>query len=211
MGRRTLAIAALLCLTDAAAYAFDKKEVKALGSVTLDAAQGERMPVTGGSSDDKVSGGQGLGIRAGLEIPNDEAKTFATQVFAGYKSSHGPIAAITEGLFYHHYIELSRWTVDLLEQYRFAEKFRFGAGATYHFGMKLRCVTTDNQTSAPCGASSPSRPDNALGALAQISSIPSDTFEMGVRYTHIDYKMGGQPFRENAWGLFMVLGFHPWH
>ena len=96
MGRRIHAIAAvaLLSLTDAAAHAFDKGEIKALGSVTLDAAQGERMPVTGGSSDDKVSGGQGLGIRAGLEAPNDEDKTFITQVFAGYKSSHGPVAAI---------------------------------------------------------------------------------------------------------------------
>src|SRR5262249_62248927 len=119
-------------------------------------------------------------------------------------------AAIVESLFYHHYIELSRWTVDLIEQYRFAENLRFGAGATYHFGMRLRCVTTDNQTSAPCGASSPSHPDNALGALAQLSFVAGDTFEAGVRFTHIDYNLAGQQFSETASCRSIALVFHPY-
>jgi hypothetical protein len=94
----------------------------------------------------------------------------------------------------------------VLEQYRFAGEFRFGLGATYQFGLRLRCVEIE---AGACGSAQTATPENAWGGLAQISYVAADTFEIGVRYTRIDYKLGGQRYDASTFGLFMVLGFHP--
>jgi hypothetical protein len=213
MGRGAQAItASLLFLAATGTYAFDKGDIRLLGSVTIDAAQGDRIPLPGGTSDDAVSGGQGMGIRAGLELANNEEKTFFTQLFAGYKDSHGPLGHFGESveraalapIDTGRYAELTRWTVDLLEQYRFSGNFRFGIGATYHFGLKLTCTETKAGACASIGSASP---DNAFGGVAQIS-YAEGAFEIGVRYTRIDYKLGGQRYDANTFGLFIVLGTH---
>ena len=213
MGRGAQAIVAvsLLFLAAASAYAFDKGDVRMLGSLTIDAAQGDRITLPGGISGvDDVSGGQGMGIRAGLEFANNEEKTFFTQFFAGYKGSHGPLghfgefveSAALAPIDTGRYAELTRWTVDLLEQYRFSGNFRFGIGATYHFGLKLTCTETKVGACASIGSASP---DNAFGGVTQIS-YAEGAFEIGVRYTRIDYKLGGQRYDASTFGLFIVLG-----
>src|SRR5262249_50054969 len=140
-------------------------------------------------------------------------KTFFTQFFAGYKASHGPLGqlgeffwkAVTAPIDNGRYAELNRWGLDLLEQYRFAGNFRFGVGATYQFGLKLKCTETK---AGACPSGSSAYPDNALGGLAQVSYVAGDTVEFGVRYTRIDYKLGGQRYDANTFGLFIVLGTH---
>jgi len=210
MGRwiHATAAASLLFLAGAGAHAFDKRDIKGLGSLTIDAAQGDRIPL---ANVEPVPAGLGWGLRAGLEIPNTEAKTFFTQAFAGYKTSYGPLGHVGEfftrasPLSNQAYAELHRWTADLMEQYRFAGDFRFGLGATYQFGLRLRCVEIE---AGACGSAQTTKPENAWGALAQLSYVISDTFEFGARYTRIDYKTGGQRYDGNTWGVFMVLGFH---
>lgn len=204
---QTIVAISFFALFNAQCYA---RDMKFLGAVGWDAAGGNQIPLT---SNDSVSASRGLTLKIGLEMPNNEAKTFVTQFFLGYKTSHGVFEELGEsfsdflasafGLSDHRYAQFKRYPIEVIEQYQFPERFRVGAGITYYLNPTVVCVETQ---SGGCSSISSIDFNNALGVLIQFS-YAWKTVELGVRYTFIDYKNAGQRYDGSEAGLFVGFGF----
>jgi hypothetical protein len=195
-------------LFHAQCYALDLKDIELLGSLGWDDSKGDQIALP---STDSTSASRGWAVKVGLEIPNNESKTFVTQFLLGYKTSHSfldetgeALADIFPKLFHvgnHRYSRFTRYPIEVVEQYQFSDKYRLGVGVTYHLNPKLECVETQE---GACASIPSMRFNDARGALIQFSR-QWEAAEVGVRYTSIDYKKNDQRFDGGSWGLFVVL------
>jgi hypothetical protein len=154
---------------------------------------------------DSTSASKGWALKAGLEIPNNESKTFVTQFLLGYKTSSAfsDLSDLLEffSLGRQRYTRFTRYPIEIVEQYQFSDKYRLGVGVTYHLNSKLECVEVKADA---CNSISPIRFNDARGALIQFSR-KWEAAEIGVSYTSIDYKKDDRRFDGSSWGLFVVL------
>jgi len=186
----------LFALFSAQCYALD---VKLLGAIGWDDAGGDRISLPNA---DSASASRGLTSKIGLEVWNNESKTFATQFYLGNKSSHTIVEEIGRGLpnmFIGRYARFTRETIEIVEQYQFSDQYRLGAGITYHLNPRLECVEREVDA---CKSISTIHLNDAWGGLIQFSGVWNDTVEAGIRYTFIDYKNDGQRYDGSSWGLF---------
>jgi hypothetical protein len=121
-------------------------------------------------STQKVRAHQGVALGGGASWVND-AKDIEVEVTVSYKfamidASNGDI-------------EWTRVPLDGLVFYRW-DKFRLGGGLTYHMNPKL-------EGSGVVGGLNV-KFDNALGAIVQADWRITDQFNLGVRYTKLEYE-----------------------
>jgi len=95
-------------------------------------------------------------------------------------------------------ITFTRFPLEALVFYKF-EKVRLGGGLAYHISPKLSGsgVASGVNTSY----------DNALGGILQADYRITDKMNVGLRYTSVDYKVGGATAKGNGAGITFSSSF----
>lgn len=160
------------------------------------------------SNGDSISTSRGWTVKAGLEIPTDQAKTWVTQLSINHKSSPVFLEELGEvfgnWLTGHEtFVRMSSNSLEALEFYQAPGGFRAGAGLAYFVSPKVECVET---TAGGCASVLGFRFNNALGSIVQIGYV-SRNFEFGLRYTFVNYRHDSQKFKGNSAGILFGLRF----
>jgi hypothetical protein len=159
------------------------------------------------SNGDSISTSRLWTVKAGLEIPTDQAKTWVTQLSIGHKSSHsfleqlGEVFASVAGK--EAYARMSSNSLEALEFHQAPGGFRAGAGLAYFVNPKVECVET---RARGCASVLGFRFNNALGSIVQIGYV-SRNFEFGLRYTFVNYRHDSQKFNGSSAGILFGLRF----
>ena len=95
--------------------------------------------------------------------------------------------------------KISTYTFDAIYSIQRA-RHRFGFGGSYHVDP----IYSENIAgSAPLEIDF----DNALGLMLQYSHAWDSGFQIGVRYTRMDYKASGLSLNADSYGIFISNGF----
>jgi hypothetical protein len=95
-------------------------------------------------------------------------------------------------------ISWTRFPLDVLV-FRRWEQFRVGAGLTYHINPRLKGIGVAGDANVKF--------DNALGAIVQADWLFANGFNLGLRYTKLDYEEVNLGTKANSDGVGVILGY----
>lgn len=179
------AAAVLFVATVSPAFAFDNKFAYKLG---YDGGGETLVTVTFTSGEtDNIKSNRGLFIGGGVSIVND-AKDVETEITLSYKfdsitASNGDVT-------------FSRMPLDALVFYR-TPTVRVGGGLTYHLNPDL------SGSGVASGLNVNFK--NSLGLIAQVDWRLSESVNLGLRYTKLDYDVEGLGTSVKSNGIGIVL------
>jgi len=134
-----------------------------------------------------ISANEGLYFGGGVSILSD-SKDIETEVslsykFTGINASNGTV-------------DWTRFPLEALVFYRFPQ-FRVGGGLTYHLSPKL---------SGSGVVSGSAKFDDSAGFVLQADYL-LQKITVGLRYTSLDYKVGGASVKSNGAGITFGISF----
>src|SRR6266705_354390 len=134
-----------------------------------------------------INANEGLYFGGGVSILSD-SKDIETEVslsykFAGINASNGSV-------------DRTRFPLEVLVFYRLPQ-FRLGGGLTYHLSPKL---------SGSGFASGSLKYDDSAGYVLQADYL-LQKITVGLRYTSLDYKLGGDSVKSNGAGITFGISF----
>lgn len=140
-------------------------------------------------STDKIKANEGFYIGGGIAyiFPdyNLETELSASWKYVGITASNGDVS-------------FTRFPLEAMVFYPWAWG-RVGAGLTYHVNPEL------SSSGVPGGLNVEF--DNAVGAVIQAEYRPSDNLGFGLRYTALDYTIGGTDVKASGVGLTISGSF----
>jgi len=125
-----------------------------------------------------------------------------TEATLGYKSD--------AETFQNGEMRFGRFSLNLVQFYRFTETIRLGAGATYHLGTKLS-VDLDGLGFNNSALVVDEDAENALGFVVAIDYTLSRYISLGIRATQIDYEFENPILDDsiggNSAGVYASINF----
>lgn len=137
---------------------------------------------TNGSSESIKANGL-IYLGGGVSVINDD-KDIEVEVTLAYKNDS--INASNGS------IDWTRYPLDMLVFYRMP-KFRVGGGLTYHLHPKL--------SGSGLASNVNGKFDDSLGYVLQADYLVTQKVSVGVRYTILDYKIGGTSIKSSGPGI----------
>ena len=148
-----------------------------------------------------IKAGEGLSFEAGATLNNPQT-SMELQFLVGYKFNYD---SASNG-------DVTWDTIPFTALALFkADKWKFGGGATYHLNPHLSGSFSGYDASGTYFNDSVNdKYDNAVGAVAQIQYMASDTLAFGLKGTFIEYKLkndSSQTARGDSIGLLATYTF----
>ena len=190
MHKTALGAALAMVLSLTLVQSVQAKGLKGVINTNFDFGGDEMLKVTvSNNSDTEVKAGELMHINGGVSIPNDGTGDWTTEITLGYKFRRVENA---DGK-----LVWSRYPLELVE-YRRVGNIRMGGGITYHVKPKI-----DGDGSF---ANADTTFDNAFGFVLQADYMLGE-FNIGGRYTFIEYQGAGASINGNSVGLALGARF----